>query len=174
MEKKPFSNRIKSMSLKKKLLAIIIILLIVAIPIGAVAYQLNQKNSNKTNSKNSKNNKSNSKNANGLDGKSQPAKRGDKSGGGESPGGGRAVSRLDRFNKDSLSKRIDQALQGKRITEAQAKTLQKKLADIEKFVNANKSKNLTDQSKVVADKRKELFKWARDNDIPSRYVAGWL
>ena len=52
--------------------------------------------------------------------------------------------------------------------------MNKKLNDIEKFVKSNKSKSAQEQRKIVSDKRKELQKWAEDNNIPPRYIAGWL
>lgn len=169
MEKKSFRDRIKSMPVKNRILAVIIVLMIVAIPVSAVAYQLNHKKTSKAISKNSKS--SSSKNANGAVNNS---KGGDQAGK-DTPGEPRAVqTRLDRFNKEMLAKRIEQAQKSKRITDAQAKLLNKKLAEIEKFVKANKSKSSQEQAKASIDKRNELKQWAQKNDIPARYIAGWL
>ena len=160
-EKKSFKQRVASMSAKRKIVALLIILLIVAVPIGAVAYQLNhKKNNSKTVSKNGKTSPNKSSNSS----KSSKDQANNSSGG--SPAAGKdPQSRLERFNKEALSKRIDQALQGKRITDAQAKALNKKLAEISKFVESNKSKNVQDQNKAASDKRKELQKWANDNNL---------
>ena len=164
MEKQSFKERIKSMSVKRKIASVVIILLIVAIPVGAVAYQLNHKKTSKSASKSGKSSSSS------KDSKSQ-ASAGSNSNNGDAPA---PQSRLERFNKDELAKRITQALDTKRITDAQAKALNKKLAEIDKFVSANKSKSNEEQSKAASDKRKELSKWAKDNNIPNRYIVGWL
>ena len=171
MENKSFKDRLKSMSVKRKVVALLIAVILIAIPVSAVAYQLNHKKPTRTASKNSKNGTSkSSSNTNSKDGNKQGEPAGN-----NSQGSARATqSRLDRFNKDTIAKRIEQAQKSKRITEAQAKLLNKKLNDIEKFVKSNKSKNSQDLIKVIGDKRKELQKWAEDNNIPSRYVAGWL
>lgn len=172
MEKKSFKERLKSMSVKRKIVALFIIVAIIAIPVSAVAYQLNQKKPTKTaaNSSKSGTNKSTG-GSNSKDG----GKKGSTQAGSNAQGSARPTqSRLDRFNKDTIAKRIEQAKTSKRITDAQAKLLNKKLSDIEKFVKSNKSKSPQDLIKIIGDKRKELQKWAEDNNIPSRYVAGWL
>ena len=170
-EKKSFKQRFKSMPTKRKIVALVIMTLIVAVPVGAVAYQLNHKKSSKTDSKNGKSSSSKGSGNSGSNGVGgQPGK---KTADG-SAGAGAVPSRVERFNKDQLAKRIDQALQSKRITDAQAKALNKKLAEIDKFVGSNKSKNVQDQNKAASDKRKDLQKWAKDNNIPARYIAGWL
>lgn len=171
MEKKSFKERLKSVPVKRKIVALLIIVVITAIPVSAVAYQLNHKKPTKTANKSSKNGTSkNASNTSSKDGNKQGEPAGN-----NSLGSARATqSRLDRFNKDTIAKRIEQAQKSKRITDAQAKLLNKKLNDIEKFVKSNKSKNSQDLIKAISDKRRELQKWAEDNNIPTRYVAGWL
>lgn len=170
-EKKSIKQSLKTMPTKRKVMAVVIALLILTIPIGAVAYQLNHK---KPTAKSSKSTANKNSTKNGVsDGASSNDKLFQKPGSNSSPNSS-LKTRLDRFNKDALAKRIEQGLQGKRITEAQAKALNKKLAEIEKFVKTTKAKDSSAQSKAISDKRKELQKWANDNNIPTRYIVGWL
>lgn len=66
--------------------------------------------------------------------------------------------------EERLQKRIDSAVKQKRITDAQAKLIKTKAAEVAKASTA------TQDPKARAEKQKELYSWARENKIPVSFV----
>lgn len=67
-------------------------------------------------------------------------------------------------NEERLQRRIDSAIKQKRITEAQAKLIKAKAAEV-----ANKTTDVKD-AKARAELQKDLYAWAKENKIPLSFV----
>lgn len=157
------------MSTKSRILVIITAVLTMIIPVAAVAYQLHNKERDKNLAEVGKLGLSNQPAGGGSNTKGTD--KADKYAGSVS---GDSHARLERFNKARLKKHIEQFQNSKRITDVQARLLNKKLSELEEFVRVTKSKSSQDQVRDISDKLKELKGWAKNNSIPARYIAGWL
>lgn len=66
--------------------------------------------------------------------------------------------------EERFQKRIDSAIKQKRITEAQAKLIRSKAAEV------SKNGYSTQDAKARAELQKNLYAWAKDNKIPLSFV----
>lgn len=69
------------------------------------------------------------------------------------------------------AQRLDQAVADAKITSEQKDLITKKLAELKQFRYSLDGKTVSERKEALKNKRQETIKWAKDNNIPLRYLG---
>lgn len=73
-------------------------------------------------------------------------------------------------HEQKLKDKLDQAVKDGKMTQAQADQIVAKLKELKDFRTSLKDKTPQERHEALKDKRDELRQWAKDNNIPLRYL----
>lgn len=74
-------------------------------------------------------------------------------------------------HQKTMTDRLNKAVSDGKLTQAQADNITAKLSEMKTFMDSLKDKTPQERHDAMETKRSELMQWAKDNNIPTNYLA---